>query len=208
MEALIEIHYLPSIAWFSAVAGANTIVLERHEHFVKQTCRNRCYINTEHGRDMLSVPLTSPHHKVSIADVRIDYSQKWLNHHWRTIRSAYGKAPFFEYYSDDFREALFRSHTFLYDLNLDLLTLCLRWLRWEVSVRETLSYEKNPAADILDLRSVLTSRNPANISDMYKAVPYYQVFGSAFVDNLSLLDLIFCSGPEAGRIVQASRATG
>ena len=157
---------------------------------------------------MLSVPLTSPHHKVSIADVRIDYSQKWLNHHWRTIQSAYGKAPFFEYYSDDFKEALFRSHTFLYDLNLDLLTLCLRWLRWEVSVRETLSYEKNPAADILDLRSVLTSRNPANISDMYKAVPYYQVFGSAFVDNLSLLDLIFCSGPEAGRIVQASRATG
>jgi hypothetical protein len=182
--------------------------LERHEHYVKQTFRNRCYINTEHGRDVLIVPLTAKHNKVAVADVKVDYGQKWLNNHWRTIESAYGKAPFFEYYSHDLHEVLFKRHSFLYDLNLNLLTLCLKWLRWDVAVEETLSYEKNPADGILDFRSFITPKKPDNVARVYRPVPYYQVFGNAFVDNLSLLDLIFCSGPEAGRIVRDSVVAG
>ena len=44
--------------------------------------------------------------KYSLAEVRIDYGQKWLNNHWRTIRSAYGKAPFFEHYCEDLEKVL------------------------------------------------------------------------------------------------------
>src|SRR5688500_16304808 len=93
---LLEVHYLPSIAYFSALYGADKIILKRHENYVKQTYRNRCYINTEHGRDMLTVPLSLPGSKASIADVKIDYGQNWMNHQWRTIQSAYGNAAFFE----------------------------------------------------------------------------------------------------------------
>ena len=48
--------------------------------------------------------LTDKHGKIAIKDVRIDYSQKWLNNHWRTITSAYRNAPFFEYYADDLHD--------------------------------------------------------------------------------------------------------
>lgn len=199
---------MPCIAYFSALYGAEKIILERHENYVKQTYRNRCYINTEHGRDMLTVPLTLPGSKVSIADVKIDYGQNWLNHQWRTIQSAYGNSAFFEYYRDDLHDELFRRHTFLYDLNVCLLTLCLRWLRWEVAIEESLSYEKIPTGEVNNLRSFITPRNADNVARVYQPAPYYQVFGNSFVENLSLIDLIFCNGPEAGRIVQSSRRAG
>jgi hypothetical protein len=38
----------------------------------------------------------------------------------------------------------------------------------------------------------------------YRPAPYTQVFGSTFVKNLSLIDLIFCEGPVASLIVEAS----
>lgn len=204
MTAFIETHYLPCIAYFTALLPANEVVLEKHEHYVKQSYRNRCYINTEHGRDSLTVPLTAKHGKVLITDVRIDYSQKWLNNHWRTILSAYRKAPFFEHYAGDLEKVLFKKSGYLYDLNYEILSMCLKWLKWNVVVKESLSYEKEVQKNGIDLRCALNSKKPETIKKIYNPVVYPQVFGNTFVENLSLIDLIFCSGPEAGRIVQAT----
>ena len=178
--------------------------MERHEHYVKQTYRNRCYLNTSQGETHLTVPLAGKHNKVVITDIRIDYSQKWLNNHWRTIQSAYGKAPFFEHYAEDLEKVLFKKHEFLYDLNLQLLSLCLGWLRWNVSVRETLSYEKQSAEGIHDMRSLVNPKKNDLLAKFYNPVTYTQVFGNAFVSNMSLIDLIFCEGPSAARVVRAS----
>src|SRR5690349_5579602 len=105
--ALIELHYLPSVSYFSTLHGYVQIFVEKYEHYEKQTFRNRCSINTTTGRQDLIVPLTGKHGKTLIKDIQIDYTQKWLNNHWRTIQSAYGKAPFFEYYADDLHRILF-----------------------------------------------------------------------------------------------------
>lgn len=201
-NVVIELHYLPCLAYFTILQRYGAVVLEKHEHFVKQSYRNRCYVNTEHGPEALSVPLTGKHGKVPVTRVRVDYTQKWLNNHWRTIQSAYGKAPFFEFYSDDLHDVLFRKYDYLYDLNYALLTMCLTWLRCDIKVRESLSYEKEYAQGFHDLRSCITPRNPEFVQRIHRAVPYCQVFGSTFADNLSILDVVFCSGPEAGRILK------
>lgn len=199
-----ELHYLPSLAFFTAIRDASVLMAERWEHFEKQSYRNRCYINTPHGTTTMVIPLTGKHGKTRIHEVRIDYSQKWLNNHWRTICSAYGKAPFFEYYAHDLHEVLTRRHVFLYELNLELLTLCLRWLRCEIEIRETLSYQTEYPADIYDIRNRIHPKDTAYIKRIYKPVPYHQVFGNSFADNLSIVDLVFCCGPEASRILRES----
>lgn len=182
----------------------NEIVLERHEYYVKQSYRNRSHIISANGKETLIVPLTSKSGKVYITDVRIDYSQKWLNNHWRTIRSAYGKAPFFEHYADELERILFNRATFLYDLNRDLLSLCLKWLKWGIAIKESERFEKTPSAQVFDFRSALNAKDESNLSKFYLPVPYRQVFGNTFVGNVSVIDLIFCTGPEASRIVRAS----
>ncbi|MEO5975793.1 MAG: WbqC family protein [Chryseolinea sp.] len=204
MSLLIELHYLPSIAYFAALEKHEEMVIEKHEHYRKQSFRNRCQIVTSQGLRPLIVPTLDGHGKVPITEVRIDYSQKWLNNHWRSIQSSYGKAPFFEYYSDELHDTLYEKHILLYDLNRCLLSMCLRWIRKTIRVNESLTYEKSVDSKISDARSLITVKNNGKEHHFYKPVSYTQVFGSAFVEDVSVIDLIFCVGPDAAGIVKAS----
>lgn len=154
-------------------------------------------ISTSQGEQTLIVPLTGKHGKTLITDVRIDHTQKWLNNHWRTIQSAYAKAPFFEFYADGLHDTLFRKHTFLFDLNRELLTLCLKWLKLTVPLEESLTYETSCPAPIVDLRNAISAKNPPPPTVVLGSKPYTQVFGRSFVNNLSVIDLVFCTGPQA-----------
>ncbi len=213
MKAIIELHYLPSIAYFSSLCSVEKIIIEKHEHFVKQSYRNRCHILTVQGVERLVIPLTSKsarmnrsdrHGKVLITDVRIDCTQKWLNNHWRTIESAYRNAPFFEFYADDLHKILFRQHTFLYDLNFELLTICLKWLKLDVTLQESMAYEKIPADGVLDMRNVIHAKKPEQYAIYFQPIAYPQVFGNTFAEGLSLVDLVFCEGPESRKVVALS----
>jgi len=199
---LIESHFLPSIEYFCLLMSHDTIMLEAHEHYVKQSYRNRCYILTAHGKERLTVPITEKHGKVSMASVRIHAGDRWQNNLWRTIQSAYAKAPFFEHYRDELHQQLFSAESTLLELNRRLLSLCLNWLRWEKTVNITASY--GPDTDLRDCRGMISAKKDFGHRTVYRPVAYQQVFGKSFVPNLSILDLVCCAGPDAGRIIQAS----
>ncbi len=203
MTALIEAHYLPCIAYFAAVQSADDILLERYEHYVKQTYRNRCRINTANGPAQLVIPVIT-HRKMVITEVRLDFTQKWLNNHWRTVQSAYGKAAFFDHYADDLHDTLFQKMRFLYEFNYQLLSMCLKWLKWDMPIKETEHYTQNVPGQVLDLRSAINAKKLEQCHQFYYPVMYNQVFGNTFVENLSLIDLVFCEGPGASSLVQAS----
>jgi len=201
---LTEVHYLPCIAFFSALASCDEIVVEKYEHYEKQSYRNRCYILGPHRIETLIVPVTGKHGKALITDVRIDYSQKWLNNHWRTIRTGYGNAPFFEYYAPDLHDILFKKHVFLYDLDLELMAMGLRWLKKEATIKESEVYEATSGAGVTDLRVIINPKKEDGCNRIFKSTEYQQVFGSKFVPNLSIVDLIFNQGPGAWDIIKAS----
>ena len=157
---------------------------------------------------MLTVPLTNKHGKVPISEVKIDYRIKWQNNHWRAIESAYRKAPFFEYYSDELKKIIYEDHTLLFDLNLALLSFCLKNISFQPQLSVSVAYEKNPKTPFHDLRSLIQAKIPYSERSFYKPTPYYQVFGNHFADNLSLIDLLFCEGPRSGSLILASRNKG
>lgn len=203
-SALIELHYLPPIAYFVALSSSSEIILERHERYVKQSYRNRCYINTAQGREMLSIPVVHSQGQLT-TDVKIDYNQKWQHRHWRAIQTAYGKAPFYEFYAERIRKVIYEKHDFLYDLNLNLLSLCLTFMKWNIPLKETSQYEKEVKCAENDLRGVINTKNEAELSKLYQPLPYIQVFGNMFESGLSVLDLIFCMGPNALELIKQSR---
>lgn len=203
-EVLLELHYLPCLEYFACLMHYDKIQLEAHEHFTRQTYRNRCYVLTANKVDVLTVPVQTARNRIPVRDIRIDYNQAWIRRHWGCLCSAYGKSPFFEYYAPDLEAVYLKKIPHLFDLSSDLLTLCLSWLGIKKDIGYTLSYHTGVDSTQFDARSLINDKNIGNSYNFYKAVPYHQTFGNDFVPNLSILDLLFNKGPESRQILRMS----
>lgn len=200
----MPVHYLPCLEYFTCLMQAGNAILESRENFQKQTLRNRCYVKTANGTEMLTVPLIRPAGKIQIRDIRIDYGQMWQKKHWRCLTSAYSNSPFFEYYAPDFLKVFESRPAYLFDLNLHLLTLCLELLKVKIEFSHNLSYDPKPKYPVFDARSCITDKKNVNRYQFYQPYPYYQTFGNDFSENLSIADLIFNMGPEASEVLRNS----
>ena len=194
MLLLTEIMYNPPVQYFWHALRAEALLLEQHENYIKQSYRNRCHVLTAHGVQPLSIPVLrgNSKDKTRITDIEIDYSQKWHNVHWRTIQAAYGRAPYFEFYSDYIREVYERQPKFLFELNMDFLRLYLKLLRLNRPLSFTESYQTEVPDTVLDLRNKI---HPKIYPDNLHVKPYTQVFGKQFASELSIIDLLFTQGP-------------
>lgn len=202
---LIELQYLPNIEFFTCLQSFSEIIIESNENYVKQSYRNRCYILGSNKTEMLVVPVIDGNKKIMIKDIKIDYSQRWDVNHWRTISTAYGKSPFYEFYSDYLKAIYEKKHTFLWDLNFEMLTMCLKLLRINKTISQTQNYEKEANSTVFDARNMLNPKNGINHSQFYQPSPYQQNFGNEFVPNLSIIDLLFCRGNQASEILKKSK---
>mgnify|MGYP002777284173 CR=1 FL=1 len=195
---LIETQYLPALPYMALIAKSDKILLEATESYQKQTYRNRCYILTSQGPKALTVPVnraTASH----IREVKIDYSQRWEQIHLRTLRAAYGKAPFFEHYFEEVEKIIMSKCTFLFDLNVQLLTKCLYLLNISKPILFTEVYNKYGPEDVTDKRN---SINEIDFGPIVKGEKrYFQLFGDKFVDNLSVVDLLMNEGTNARHLL-------
>ena len=193
-DALLSLHYLPDVAWFKNYVHTGNVWLEKHENFVKSSGRNRCDIAAANGRQTLTIPLTGgrDHHRL-YTDTKISYITNWHDSHWHSIRSAYGSAPYFEFYAHIFQKFYEKQYEFLFDFNLELLKATLSVLKMKKGFALTAEYEKTPVGRT-DLRS---ARNSQPESAGFPR--YLQVFEerNGFMPNLSILDLIFNLGPQS-----------
>ena len=217
MIILTELHYHPPAALFAELLRADGILLEAQEHYRKQTYRNRCLIRTAQGVQPLTVPVIDGNRaeKVSAAAIEIDYRQNWIHRHWRTLQTAYGNSPYFEYYADYFLDIYVSKPALLFDLNRRFLELLLRCFRLPLPITLTTEYHTHYATSfplathsICDRRDWLTPKTTSTVprpdtpaaSTLVR--PYPQVFGPGFEPGLSVLDLLFSQGPAAGAFLQ------
>jgi hypothetical protein len=187
--------FLPPVSYFSKIRNSETITVEAQEHFIKQTIRNHCEIQSANGRLKLSVPVDHRDRwKIPIGELSIAKGEDWQRKHLRSIRSAYGKSPYYEYYCDDFEAILLKDYTNLFELNNTLLLQTMKWLKLQVKIQTTIFYESQ-ISDSEDFRS--SWNDPALAPSNEKK--YTQVFSSKFdfMSNLSIIDLLFNCGPDA-----------
>ena len=198
-SSLLSSTYFGPIQWYQKLHRMPCII-EQHDHFVKQTYRNRCVIATANGTQTLTVPIERyDGTKCPMRDIRISDHGNWRHLHWNALVSAYGETPFFEFYADDLRPFFEKRHTFLFDLNLDIMhTMCqLLDVRPQVTLSE--QYIVLPSEDdaVVDFREAIRPKHPLPDAD-FNPTPYYQVRAQrhGFLPNLSILDLLFNEGPE------------
>ncbi|MCG8474662.1 MAG: WbqC family protein [Cytophagales bacterium] len=204
-NVLIELQYLPSVEYFALLLQADKVYFEgNYGRYEKQSYRNRFRILTANKVADLSIPVRfGNRRRPPVREVEIDYNQKWLHTHWRTILSAYGKAPFFEYYIDFLEPVFAKKFKNLFELNLAMFKTCLGLLGlsldWQV-----VDNRSGIAENVEDWRSKVHPKRSYIENGIIEPFSYTQVFGEKFVPNLSILDLLFCEGSNSLNILKKS----
>ncbi|HYH55835.1 MAG TPA: WbqC family protein [Anseongella sp.] len=194
--------YLPPVSWFWAYlkGGGGETLLERQEHFPRQTYRNRCHIYSPNGLLALSVPVQkgSGEH-TAVKDVRISGHHPWQKIHWRSLEAAYRSSAFFEFYEDELAPFYEKRFDFLYDFNEQLLQLILQWMKVRLPYAYTAVYVKEYPSPAADYRHRIHPKKPP----VFTPEPYYQVFAdrNGYLPDLSVIDLLFNFGNKSAAMI-------
>ena len=193
MNLLIHPTYFPTVAHFVAIANADTVTFEAADNFQKQTFRNRMYVYGANGKLLLNIPVkhNKDKQKTLYKNIEIENVEDWQKQHWRSIVSAYKSSPFFEYYEDDLKDLFTSPQTSLYNLNIELFKRLCDCIEIEINIEYTTVFESTTS--LTDCRHLVNSKKETPI----QLENYTQVFGDkhGYLNNLSILDLLFNEGP-------------
>jgi hypothetical protein len=190
-DIIIHPSYFPSISHFIALSKATKVTFEMEDNFQKQTNRNRMYIYSPNGIQLLNIPVKhSKEAHQKIKDVQLETAFDWQKQHFKSLEAAYRTSPFFEYFEDDLLPIFQKKHTFLMDLNLQTMELVSKCLGLPFQFDETVEYLRE-TSEKHDFRPLIDGKK-----DVTTLEPYTQVFGEkhGFINNLSILDLLFNEG--------------
>lgn len=199
---LLSTAYFPNLEYCSKLIEHSEIWIEQHEHFIKQTYRNRTVILAANGPVSLIIPVVKGRGpKIAMKDLRISYDEDWQRNHWKTISSAYNSSPFLEYYMDDLEQFFSKKYDFLLDLNMGILEVICDLLEISPSITKTEEFELI-APQCLNFREKISPKE--NSGDSFRSIEYTQVFSDklGFAPNLSILDLLFNTGPQAWSLLK------
>lgn len=203
---LLSTAHFPPIQYLSKIIDLEEITIEARESYQKQSYRNRFRVSAANGPIDLIIPLLKGWSSgQKIKDVKLDYSNGWNKVHRKTILSAYKHSPFYEFYIDDLSHFWEKKWRYLFDINMETLICIFGFLGLDIKICESEDFLK-PASD-LDLRYLIHPKKFLELDPDFEVVEYTQNFSDRydFIPNLSILDLLFQTGPDALSIIRRSK---
>ncbi len=192
IDIILPCHFFGSVNTYAFYFIGN-IKWEAHENFQKRSMRNRCSFKTAVGEKQFSVPLKAgKNQQLPIRDVKISYSENWVKNFAHYLITNYSASPYLDYYIAGFIQILSKKHDHLWDLNWELNQLIIDLLDIDISIEKTDDWIRSYGESAIDLRY-----NSMTIDHNYQYPQLFKEKGIDFIDNLSILDLLFCCGPEA-----------
>jgi hypothetical protein len=196
MKTILFPTYFPSISHFAALAQSESTVFEIEDNFQKQTNRNRTYIYSPNGIQLLNIPVKhskESHQKTK--DIQIETDFDWQKQHFKSLEAAYRSSPFFEFFEDDLRPIFEKKHNFLLDLNFETLEIVSKCLRMKLEYTTTTEYfHEVDTNEYKDFRTLVNGKKDSSSFESYTQV-FDDKYG--FINNLSVLDLLFNEGKYA-----------
>jgi len=221
-------NYIPWKGYFDLIHDADVFVFYDDVQFTVRDWRNRNRIKTPEGLIWLTIPAGTDRNRL-ICDVALD-QDGWQRKHWETIRRCYCRAPFFEKYEALFRPVyLDRKWATLSELNQFLIKLvardCLGITTAFLQSSDFMIEGKGQDRILNLLRAVEADvyvSGPAGKAYLdpdrfqregigliwkdYSGYPEYPQIHPPFEHAVTILDLLFHTGPDAPSYIWGWRA--
>jgi hypothetical protein len=219
---ILQPSYIPWRGYFDQINRADVFVFYDDVQYDKHGWRNRNQIKTSRGRQWLTIPVHSHavvEKSIPIKQVEIDWTKPWNTSHWKALTFAYGRSPFFRDYTVLLEPFYQRHDVYLADFTIEL-TIALartlgightRFIRSSELVATgqktdrliqmlvqlgAKHYISGPSAkDYIEKEKFASAGITLEYMD-YNYPEYPQLF-APFDPNLSILDLLFMTGPDA-----------
>jgi len=228
---IIQSNYIPWKGYFDFINSVDIFVLYDDVQYTRRDWRNRNLIKSPNGLIWLTIPVIDNYAQTLIKDVKIA-DNRWNERHWKTIRQFYSKAKYFSYYKDLLESTyLTCREEFLSEVNYKFLKLVCDILNIKTKIifsvdlnvpselRKTerllfilkklgaTHYLSGPAAkSYLDVE--LLNKEGIQVEWMdYSGYPEYPQLWPPFVHEVSIIDLIFNTGPEAPKYMKSFKIT-
>jgi hypothetical protein len=219
---ILQPSYIPWRGYFDQINRADVFVFYDDVQYDKHGWRNRNQIKTAQGRQWLTIPVHSSgvvEKSIPINQVEIDWSKPWNTSHWKALTFAYGRAPFFQDLARRLEPFYQRHDVYVADFTIALTIALAKELGIE-HTRFMRSSEMQAAGKKTDrLMQILVQLGvdhyisgpsakeyieedklaSAGITLEYidYNYPEYPQLRPPFDPNLSILDLLFNTGPDA-----------
>jgi WbqC-like protein family len=205
MNIIIHPTYFPNISHFVGIVTADNVVFDVEDNYQKQTYRNRTYIYGANGKLSLSIPVKHTHKNRQLyKDVKIVNDTNWQLSHWKSLQSAYRTSPFFEFYEDELAPLFHKKQQYVLEFNFKCLNVIADCLQLDLNYKTTSIYQKE-LLNFQDLRFLVNARKEQE--QHFEA--YTQVFSNkhGYINNLSVLDLLFNEGTNALNYLHSQKLT-
>ncbi|TYB70507.1 WbqC family protein [Bizionia gelidisalsuginis] len=193
--------YFPTIETFVALVNTDSVTFEVYDNYQKQTYRNRCYIYAANGKLQLSIPVIyTQKNRQLYQEVKIANTYNWQDIHFKSLESAYRTSPFYEFYIDDIKPLYTTPFDSILEFNMACFDVICDALQLDITITKTEDFKKEYKENT-DGRDLVNAKNET-------ALPfdnYMQVFNAkyGYINNLSILDLLFNEGPSALAYLEA-----
>lgn len=223
--AIVQSCYIPWKGYFDIIKAVDHFVLYDDVQFAKRHWHNRNRIMTRQGPIWLTIPVNSKGQYLQNID-EVTVSEPWAEKHWRSIEHTYARAPHFGLYKDWLRDLYEKAETLprLTEIN-ELFTraICSQLgLQTEISRSSDYSaggrktdrllalcqelgadeYLSGPAAQTYFEGEKFDRAGIAYRWMDYGGYPQYRQGGPEFEHGVTVLDLMFNTGPEAAHFMK------
>lgn len=217
---IVSIHqpnYIPWIGYFDKVSQSDVHVFLDDVEYSKNGYTNRNKILMNSNETYLTIPIPKKYYNSNISDIMIS-DPKWKNKHLKTLKQAYSKAGYVKQYMPELEDIIVRNNN-LSCLNTEIIVWLCNNLNISTEFVFSSDIENNKDFSktelLVDLCTVLkaskyisglgarnylqTGKFAIDVAWQDFTHPKYKQNSSVFVENMSVLDLLFNEGPASER---------
>jgi hypothetical protein len=227
--AIHQPNFLPWLGYFHKMASVDCFVLLDDAQFVKEGFVHRNRIKTPQGAVWIGLPvLTRGRFAQSIIDTEVASDARWRKKLVMTFQQSYARAPHANDYLPALEQAITQAGHKILEFNLPLLDFARRALGIDTPVIRSSQLDGIEGKSTERLISIckrlgaeeyLSGHGGKNYQDevLYAEAgiqltyvrfshPTYPQLWGEFVPSMSVVDLLFNSGPEARSILFAQKS--